>query len=205
MQQSIENKILNRIHGNGRGWVFSPRDFASFSSRSAIDLSLHRLDHKGKIHRVIRGVYYYPRSSKILGQELGPDIDHVAQALARKFGWRIQPSGAMAQNLLGLSTQVPARAIYLSDGPDRTYRIGEITLIFEHTALKDAGFKRRESGLIVQALKAFGQERITPEILAKIRRWLNPDLRQKVLTDTRTATGWVYAAIQEITREISHG
>ena len=111
----------------------------------------------------------------------------------------------MAQNLLGLSTQVPARAIYLSNGPDRSYRVGETSLIFEHTALKDAGFKRRESGLIVQSLKSFGQDRITPQIIGKIRDWLDPALRQKVLSDTRTVTGWVYAAIQEITREVPHG
>ena len=154
-----------------------------------------------KIRRVIRGIYYYPQSSKILGQELTPDIHHIAQALARKFAWRIQPSGAMAQNLLGLSTQIPARAIYLSDGPDRSYDMGKTTLICEHTALKEMGFKHRESGLIVQALKSLGQNRITPEILAKIRRWLDPGLRQKVLADTKTATGWVYIAIQEITRE----
>jgi hypothetical protein len=205
MNNSIENKMLNRIQGNGRGWVFSPRDFASIGGRSTIDSALHRFEYKGKIRRVIRGIYHYPRSSDILGQELAPDIDHIAQALARKFGWRIQPSGAMAQNLLGLSTQVPARVIYLSDGPDRSYRIGETTLVFEHTALKNAGFKRRESGLIVQALNSFGQNRITPKILAKIRAWLDPGLRQKVLSDTKSTTGWIYSAIQEITREVSHG
>jgi hypothetical protein len=91
---------------------------------------------------------------------VSPDIDQVAQALARKFGWRIQPGGAMAQNLQGLSTQVPARAVYLSDGPNRTYRIGDTTLIFKHTALKEAGFKLRESGLIVQALKSLGPDRV---------------------------------------------
>jgi hypothetical protein len=85
---------------------------------------------------------------------LSPDTDQVARALARKFNWRIQPSGATALNLLGLSTQVPARAVYLSDGPDRSYTVGNTGLDFEHTALKEVGFKLRESGLIVQALKS---------------------------------------------------
>ena len=205
MPQSIENKTISRIYGTGRDWAFSPRDFADLGGRSAIDSALHRLEQKGKIRHVIRGIYDYPRFSELLGQELSPDIDQVAQALARKFGWRIQPSGAMAQNLLGLSTQVPARAVYLSDGPDRTYQVGNTALIFERAALKDAGFKLRESGLIVQALKSLGPEHITPDVISKIRKWMAPNLRTKVLTDTRTATGWVYAAIQRITQEASDG
>ena len=187
------------------GWVFSQHDFTGLTRRSAIDLALHRLVRKGEIRRVVRGLYDYPRFSALLNQELSPNIDQTAQALARKFGWRIQPSGPTAQNLLGLSTQVPARIVYLSDGPDRSYRIGNTALVFEHTALKEAGFKRPESGLIVQALKSSGQDRVTPDIIAKIRRWLDPKLREKILADTKTATGWVYAAIQQICKEVSHG
>lgn len=205
MAQTIENNISYRIRGTGGGWAFSPRDFLDLGGRPTIDSALHRLEQRGDIRRVIRGIYDSPRFSKMLGQQLSPDIDQVARALARKFRWRIQPSGATALNLLGLSTQVPARAVYLSDGPDREYRIGNTTLAFEHTALKESGVKLKESGLIVQALKSLGAERITPEIIGKIREWLPGSLRSKVLADTKTATGWVYSAIQQITQEDLHG
>jgi hypothetical protein len=205
MPQTIEHKSLSRIRGKGRGWVFSQHDLTGMGSRSAIDLALHRLLRKGTIRRVMRGIYDYPRFSALLNQELSPDTDQAAQAIARKFGWRIQPSGPAAQNLLGLSTQVPAKIVYLSDGPHRSYRIANTSLVFEHTALKEAGFKRPESGLIVQALKSFGQDRITPAVIAKIRNWLDPKLRGKILADTNTATGWVYAVIQQICREVSPG
>lgn len=201
LNQSIEMTAYNRIRGRGRGWAFSPHDFARLGTRSSIDLALHRLHRKGVIRRVIRGIYDYPRSSELLGRELGPEPDQVAQALARKFGWRIQPSGVAAQNILGLSTQVPSKLVYLSDGPDRRYTVGKTTLEFKHTALKETGFKLRESSLIVHALKSLGPERITPEVLAKVRDWLAPELRLKVLSDTQTATGWIYAAIREICRE----
>jgi hypothetical protein len=199
--QPIDKAVANRIHGNRGGWLFSPRDFADLGARSTIDSILHRLERKGKIRRIIRGIYDYPRFSQLLHQNLSPDIDKVAHALARKFGWRIQPGGAAALNLLGLSTQVPARSVYLSDGPARTYRIGATTLVFKHTALKEAGFKYPESGLIVQALKALGGRRITPKVISKIRRWLPVKLRAKVLADTGTATGWVRRAIRRIARE----
>lgn len=205
MTQTIEKSVSNRIHGNGKGWVFSPRDFIDLGGRATIDSALHRFERKGTIRRVIRGIYDYPRFSELLRQQLSPDVDQVSQALARKFGWRIQPSGVMAQNLIGLSNQVPSRAVYLSDGPDRTYKIGNTSLIFEHTALKEIGFKLRESGLIVQALKSLGPDGVKPEVISKVRDWLPPKLRGKVLTDTKTATGWVYTAIQRIAREESNG
>ena len=200
MHQSIEKKIYNRIRSHGRGWAFSQHDFSRLGSRSSIDLALYRLHQKSVIRRVLRGIYDYPRSSELLDRELSPEPDQVARALARKFGWRIQPSGVAAQNVLGLSTQIPSKIVYLSDGPRRRYRTGKTTLEFEHTALKESGFKLRESSFVVQALKSLGQERVTPEVLARIRNWLPPELRSKVLSDTRTATGWVYAAIREICR-----
>lgn len=125
MGKTIEQKALNRIYGNGRGWAFSQADFADLGTRSAVDSCLHRMEKEGVIRRVIRGVYDYPRYSELLKKTVAPDIDQIANALARKFGWRIQPDGATAQNLLGLSTQVPARSVYLSDGPDRSYTVGD--------------------------------------------------------------------------------
>jgi hypothetical protein len=204
MTQTIENNMAYRIRGAGSGWAFSPRDFLDLGGRPTVDSALHRLEKRGEIRRVIRGVYDYPRFSKLLDQHLSPDIDQVARALARKFRWRIQPNGATALNFIGLSTQVPARAVYLSDGPDRTYQVGNTALVFEHTALKESGVKMKESGLIVQSLKSLGQERITPEVIAKFRAWLPESLRVKVLADTKTATGWVYNAIQQITKKAAY-
>ena len=103
--QPIEQKILSRIYGRGRGWAFTKTDFVADFGEANIHKALSALTKAGTIRRVCVGVYDYPRQSEMLGQ-LSPDIDQVAQALARKFNWRIQPSGDTALNLLGLSTQV---------------------------------------------------------------------------------------------------
>jgi hypothetical protein len=121
--------------------------------------------------------------------------------VARKFNWRIQPSGETALNLLGLSTQVPGRWIYLSDGPSREYSIGEDgrqILAFRKSALKDTGFKLRQSGLLVHALKALGRERVDSAVIETLRRQLDPKLRQRILADTRAVTGWVFQIIKQI-------
>jgi hypothetical protein len=91
--------------------------------------------------------------------------------------------------------------IYLSDGPNRKYTILTYTLEFKKTALKEIGFKQRESGLIVQALKALGKEYITESVIEKIRKQVAPDMYGKIRKETTTVTGWVYDAIKLICRE----
>lgn len=201
MQKSLENMLISRIYGRGRGWAFSPKDFSSLGKRTSIDVALHRLLAKGTIRRVMRGIYDYPKQSKKLGRELSPDLDQVARAQARKFGWRIQPTGPAALNLLGLSTQVMGRIAYLSDGPKRTYDIDGRELTFEHTVLKEAGFKHRESSLLVQALKTLGPDRITPKTIKKLREYIGEEMRAKVLKDTKSATGWVRDTILKVCEE----
>jgi hypothetical protein len=199
--QAIEQKMLSRVYGRGRGWAFTKTDFVAGFGEANIHQALSSLARAGTIRRVCHGVYDYPRFSALLGQTLSPDVDQVAQALARKFNWRIQPAGDAALNLLGLSTQVPARWEYLSDGPGREYALGSVTLAFRKSALKDAGFKLRESGLLVQALKALGRERIDPEVIVRLREWLPATRGMAVLKDTRAVTGWIYQLIKQICGE----
>ena len=209
--QPIEKQIVSRIYGRGRGWAFSANDFSVDFGRGTVDWVLYNLVAAGTIRRVYRGMYDYPKYSELLQQQLSPDFDQVAQAFARKFNWRIQPSGDAALNLLGLSTQVPGRLVYLSDGPNRQYQVGDsgdlgdstshFTLEFKKSALKDVGFKYRESGLLVQALKALGKERIDDVVIATLRKQLDEATCKRVLRDTVTATGWVYDAIKRICGE----
>jgi hypothetical protein len=150
-------------------------------------------------------MYDYPKYSELLGQQLSPDHEQVAKAFARKFNWRILPGGDAALNLLGLSTQVPGKFVYLSDGPNRKYTILTYTLEFKKTALKEIGFKYRESGLIVQALKALGRDNLSPENIEKIRQQIMPGKFTAIKKETRSVTGWVYEAIKAICRESLHG
>jgi len=205
MSQSVEQSVVARIYGKSRGWSFSQIDFSDLGSREAIDTALYRLRKKSTIRRVMRGIYDYPRYSQLLDQEMGPEIHQVALALARKFGWRIQPSGPAAMNLLGLSTRVPSQYLYQSDGPDRCYDVCGTEMQFKQGALKDAGFRHDESGLIVQALKTLGEPHITDETIACVRQWLPTNKRTRVLKDTKRVTGWVHEAIKRICREDSDG
>jgi len=67
--------------------------------------------------------------------------------------------------------------------------------------LKDTGFALRESGLLVPAIKALGKEHIDAAVVEKLRHWLDPKLRTRLLRDTRMVTGWIYEVIKQICKE----
>jgi len=196
--QAIDNKILSRIYGRGRGWAFTKTDFVAEFKDTNIHKALSILEKSGRIRRVLKGVYDYPRHSELLQQTLSPDLDQVAHALARKFNWEIYPSGEAALNLLGLSTQVPAAWVYLSNGPNREYSIGKHTLAFKRTALKELGFSQPESGLLVQALRALGKEHVNSKVIESLRQQWDSATKARILKDTRTVSSWMYSYIKEI-------
>lgn len=200
--KNISESIFYFIAGHGRGWAFSSSDLAGRFARQQIDNALSDLAQDGKIRRITRGLYDYPRFSDLLQKTLSPDIDQVANAYARKFSWRIEVSGETALNLLGLSTQIPAQYVYLSDGPSKSYDVMGVQLTFKKSSLKDIGFKHRESTLIVQALKALGKELLSESVFAIIREQIDPKSYNKILRDTQGSTGWIYEAIKQICKPV---
>lgn len=200
--KNLSESIFYFIAGHGRGWAFSSSDLAGRFARQQIDNALSDLAEAAKIRRVARGLYDYPRFSDLLQKTLSPDIDQVAYAYARKFNWRIEVSGDSALNLLGLSTQIPAQYVYLSDGPTKSYDVMGVQLSFKKSSLKDIGFKHRESTLIVQALKALGKDHLSDSMFNKIRDQIDPKIYSKILRDTQGSTGWIYVAIKAICNPI---
>lgn len=196
--QGIENKVISRVYGKGRGWAFFKNDFVDLGSATAIDQALSRLTKNQRIRRVMRGIYDYPKYSELLSQTLGSDIDQVAHALARKFGWTIQVSGNTALNVLGLSTQVPGSYVYLSDGKSCNYLIGKQEISFKKTRLKDIGLKYPESALLVQAIKALDKKSLSPVEQKQIRNYFEAKDGERILKDTRYITTWVYEEIKRI-------
>lgn len=201
----LYDSVFYFISGHGMGWAFSSNDLIKKFERQQIDNVLSDLVKAKKIRRVSRGIYDYPKYSELLQKELSPDIEQVARAIGRKFNWRIEVSGESALNILNLSTQIQAKYIYLSDGPNKSYKLfNDVEIEFKKSVLKDIGFKYKESSLIVQALKSLGKEHITDEIIEKIKGQIEPKLYEKILKDTQSTTVWVYEIIKQICKGGSH-
>lgn len=198
MSKTVKNQILSRIYGRGRGWAFSPNDFIADFKRWEISNSLEDLTNEGKIRRIIRGIYDYPIYSDILEKHVSPDIEQVAYAIARKFSWRIQITGDTALNYLGLSTQIIGKYIYFSDGPARKYNIFGQILEFKHYTFREAAITDNHAGLVIQAIKAIGENNITPSFIESLTNKFPPEEWAKIKKHASKAIGWIYKIISDI-------
>jgi hypothetical protein len=196
--QTVKDKILGQIRRKPAGYAFSPKDFLNLGSRGSIDVALSALVQDGLVRRITRGIYDRPRFSDILGKHVPPDIDQVVQALARKHGWRIQATGAMAANMLGLSTQVPAKVVYIIDGPGKSIKVGNTTVQFKRAAPKDLNVQNPKSALVIQALKFLGKTSANKRVLSQISGKLSVADRRKLLRDARFGTDWIFEAVKTI-------
>ena len=195
--QSIDSKLKSRIYGHGRGSVFTPNDFLDLGGRDAVDKALSRLATSGEVRRLARGLYEYPREHPELGT-LSPDIEKVAKALAGKDRLRLQPAGAYATNLLGLSEQVPAKAVFLTDGPSRTVKIGRQEIQLRRTTPRNMAAAGRLSGLLMQAFRHLGPQHITEQRMAHLKRTLPAKERNRLLKDLPLAPAWMHPLFREL-------
>ena len=197
---STDDQILKAINSLGHGAVFVPTDFLSFGSRQAVDIVLHRLVRKGTIRRLARGIYDFPKEHPKIGK-LQPSPEKIAEALVGRDRTRIQPTGAYAANILGLSEQVPAKVVFLTDGPSRTVKIGTTTIQLRRTTPKNMAMAGRLSGLLVQALRELGKEHINPERIEHLKRTIPLNARQELLKDIRFAPEWMHSIFKELAEE----
>ncbi|MCL2440347.1 MAG: DUF6088 family protein, partial [Treponema sp.] len=176
----------------------SAYDFIHDFKRREIDESLSYLAEDGEIRRVIRGIYDYPMYSDFLRKTVAADINQVAYAIARKFNWKIYPDSDTALNYLGLSTQVVAKNIYLSDGPSKKINIGNRDIIFKHTTQRESALEYLNTALVIQSIKAIGEQHVSTEFLNKLSGKFSSDEWDKIKLDASKATGWVYQIIKDI-------
>ena len=195
------DKVFRTIVAHRKGWVFSPSDLTHKFTRKQVNNALYTLLKSGKIRRIARGIYDYPSYSEFLGEFRSPNINEVRQTLARKYKWKTEIFSEYALNYFHLSTQVVAKNVYMSSGPTTKFTLFDgTTLEFESVPLKTINFKYRISTMIVQALRALGKNHIDDEVIAKIREQIQPNMRAKIINDTKNTTAWIYKAVTQVCR-----
>ena len=192
-------QVKKRIQSTKDGSVFIPSDFFDIAEAVKINMCLDRLKETGELQRLMRGIYVKPRYSKLLNKNVSPSTNDIAKAIARNYGWTIVPYGDTALNMLGLSTQVPAVWLYVSDGPYKTYVTDGITLKFKHTDNKNEIINiSYKTALVVQALKALGKGNVTDKELRIISKLLTENEKAQMLVEAMRVTAWVYELMRKI-------
>ena len=188
--KSIDNKILNKLKKAKRGSLFYTEDFLSFGGYKAVSKSLERLVNQKQIYRVARGIFAILEKDKILGEIL-PTAEQIAESIRKRDKARIIPTGVLAMNALGLSTQIPLNLVYLTDGSARTIQVGNRNIIFKKTVPKNLSAIGKISGLVIQALKEISKEKVTKNDIAIILEHLKNEEPYRLEHDIKLAPEWI--------------
>lgn len=188
--QSIDDKIIIKFKKAKKGSLFFVDDFLSFGAAKAVAKALERLVDKGDIARVARGIYARLEKDRILG-ELKPTTEKIAQAIAKRDKARIMPTGVLALNALGLSTQIPMNVVYLSDGAARKIDLGRRKIVFKKTAPKNLATIGKISGLVIQALKEIGKDNVKEKEIVIILEKLAKEEVHRLEHDIKLAPEWI--------------
>jgi len=198
---SVSDNIIHRIKRNHRGWVMTPRDFFDIGSRAAIDQVLSRLTKQGIIRRLDRGIYDYPKQHPLLGT-LSAHPDKLALALAS--GDRVFPSGAVAANALGLSTQVPAKSFYATNATTRTRIIAGRTIKLKRTRIALLDAVHDKTNLLLQALSHLGKANMDDQVIQRCAHILDDQDVSDLNKAINHVPGWMADTLHKI-QQAKHG
>lgn len=183
---SIAKQLKDKITKQTPGAVFCANDFSDLGSRGNVDVTLHRLAHSGVIRRLGYGLYDKPRTSPLLG-DLSPDLSDIVKAYGRRTGQTITLDPLGAANALRLTTQVPAKTTFLTDGKSHTLRICGIDIQLIHASPKKLAGAGSSVGLIIQALRYFGARMVPDDALQALSQRLT-DKDMKALRSLKNKT-----------------
>lgn len=194
------NAVRERILGLERGTIFFPSNFDDIATDTAIRQTLSRMVKRGEIIRVSHGIYCYPRSNPALGLDIiPPSAEYIAQRVAERDKVKIIPTGDEALNQLGLSTQVPGNAIYITNGARKKISLGKgRSIVFrESNEFRLFDFKSKVMMLAVSAMRSIGDDKITDDILSAIRKIVRNVSPEMYEHDIRLAPAWVRKKLEE--------
>lgn len=199
--ESIANQIEKRIESKKRGVFIFSSDFVDIATPENVTKVLQRMMKAGKIIRVCQGVYYYPRIDTKYGLGvIKPTTTEIALAIAKRDGVDIFPTGSYALHALGLSTQVPANAVFITNGSQRKINIGrKKDILFKHSDnAHNFEYKSKEMQLVVAALKEIGKGLATEEELTIIKEIVDRVPENQFKHDLALAPNWIIKLIKTL-------
>ena len=184
----LSNQIMNQVAGKPEGTLLCPNTLLHLGRRTAIDQALSRLARSGQLIRICQGVYLKPIETRFGSRP--PAVEKVIEALANLWGETIVPSGGAAANLLGLTTQVPVRSIYLTSGPNRRLTLGEVTVELRHAPRWQLAAPQRLAGDVIRAMSWLGPNEVTAN-LKVIGQKLSPEDFRELAASRAVMPAWL--------------
>jgi len=177
-----------------KGQIFFPDTFASLGSSLAVRSALTRMVKSGKVMRIAQGIYCVPKVDEQWGfGVLLPSMRKIAKAIAQRDRVQIVPCEDYVLNLLGLSTQVPANAAFVTNGSQRRINVGSGKGIwFQHSSeMRIFAYQSELMQFIVMAMRAIGEGKVTEEQMQIISGHLEKVADEDYAHDINLAPVWV--------------
>ena len=193
----MSTTVLERIRGLAQGELFTAADFIDLGGRGAIHQVLSRAARNGEIRKIARGLYDLPTRDPELGV-LSPREDSIIRALAERDAVKLQAAGAAAASSLGLTTQVPQKLIFLTDGRSQSIQVGKRQILLRRASPRQMATAGRISGTVIQALRWIGRENVSASTETHLRRKLAPTEKVQLLEDLRYAPAWIAEIMRRI-------
>lgn len=187
----IKKKILGKMSGAGRGKkIYARSDFSHIGSRATVNRALKQLVDEGKVRKVGRGLYDFPRFSKLFNDAASVKIADIVDLIQRRDRVRLMPDGSVCANNLGLTNMAPARITYFTDGSSRTLVVDDRTIKLKRIGNKWMYWHGRRGRDVVLALKWLGQRNITDSVIKKLNE-LPDDVKRDLLNGLDAMPRWM--------------
>ena len=174
--RSLPKRIMEYAENLPEATPLCPAGLLHLGKRAAIDQALSRLARAGKLMRIFQGVYMRPRQTRF--GECAPSVGKALRSLAALWGETIVPSGGSAANCLGLTTQNPVRAVYLTSGPSRRLHFGALTVELRHAPRWQLAAPHRKAGEVIRALSWLGPEEVEDSLEAVLPTLSDEDMKE---------------------------
>lgn len=197
--QTLAKQVLEHASRLPEGTPLAAKELLHLGTRAAVDQVLSRLVGRGTLLRAGRGIYVLPVESRFGTR--APSALKMVEGLANQRGETIVSHGAAAANALGLTTQVPMRAVYLTSGRSRQLKLGAQTVEFRHAPIWQLIFPGRAAGDVVRALAWLGPEKAA-EVIQKLRSKLPSSELEEVASARARLPTWM---AQEVSALVAHG
>jgi len=196
-----EKQIIARIRAHGRGFVFTTKLFSSMTEDStSVRTALTRLVKKQSIRRLAHGLYDLPIVHPKLGAIM-PAPEKVIEAIKISEAIEVQPTGAYAANLLGLSTQIPMKIELYTNGPKKKIRFGKQEILLKSTTPKNMIGAGTKAGLILHALRQIGKENVSDEMIEHIKLQIEKKDIKPIEKQTKYAPAWIANIMRRLLSE----
>ncbi len=199
----LSKEVENRINNLEDGSFFILNDFVDLTNYENIKKIIQRLINRGVIIKVIDGIYMKPKYSTLLNEYLPCNIYDLSECIARKFGWDIVPTGEVAINYFGLSTQLPQIYTYSSTGPYKKYYIDGKTICFKHSSTKKMFNMSKMVQYLIQAVNYYGKENFDDKSKKALAINVSKEVINDALIQAKSVDNWIYELIKEL-KEIKY-